>query len=604
MQENNNRNTIIFVVSAVLILIAYQFFVLDPAAKKRSAEAARQKAVAAEVQAASGAAPALPGAPSANPGPVVVSRQDAAAASARAPIATPALAGSVSLRGARIDDLFLKNYRVAVAKDSPPVELLRPEGAKHAFFAEFGWTGANLPGLPNADTVWQVVEGSTLAPGQPLVLRTSNGQGLTFTRKLEVDDKFMFTVTDTVANTGAGSVTLAPYASVQRQGVPADLGRNQIVHEGAIGWLGGELRQLKYAKWLKEGGLNVSSVGGWTGITDKYWLTALIPDQKEHIQSQYRVTKSLAADIYEANYVGRPHIIPAGKQVTEVTRLFAGAKTVPLLKEYETKLGVPHLDMAVDWGNFWFITRPMFMFLDFIFQKVGNFGIAILLLTVAVKLIFFPLANKSYESLTKMKKVQPQVEALRTKYKEDPAKQQQELMALYQREKINPLTGCLPMLVQIPVFYGLYKVLTVTIEMRHAPFFGWIQDLSAKDPLTIWNLFGLIPYNPATVPVIGGILNSDLLHLGPMALLYGVTMYLSTAMNPPQPDPIQQKIFQFMPVMFTFIMAPFAVGLLIYWTWSNVLTILQQYVIMRRFKVDNPIDQIIAKVTGKPKEVG
>jgi len=602
MQENNNRNTIIFVVSAVLILIAYQFFVLDPAAKKRSAEQARQKAAAAEVQATAPKGAVVPGA---TPGPVVVSRQEAAAASTRAPIATPALSGSVSLRGARIDDLFLKNYRVTVAKDSPPVELLRPEGAKHAFFAEFGWTGANLPGLPNADTVWQVVEGSVLAPGQPLVLRTSNGEGLTFTRKIEVDDKFMFTVTDTVANTGTGPVTLAPYASVQRQGVPADLGRNQIVHEGAIGWLDGELRQVKYGKWLKEGGgPSLNSVGGWTGITDKYWLTALIPDQKEHIQSQYRVTKSLAADIYEANYVGRPHIIPAGKQVTEVTRLFAGAKTVPLLKEYETKLGVPHLDMAVDWGNFWFITRPMFMFLDFIFQKVGNFGIAILLLTVAVKLIFFPLANKSYESLTKMKKVQPQVEALRTKFKEDPAKQQQELMALYQREKINPLTGCLPMLVQIPVFYGLYKVLTVTIEMRHAPFFGWIQDLSAKDPLTIWNLFGLLPYNPATVPVIGSILNSDLLHLGPMALLYGVTMYLSTAMNPPQPDPIQQKIFQFMPVMFTFIMAPFAVGLLIYWTWSNVLTILQQYVIMRRFKVDNPIDQIIAKVTGKPKEVG
>jgi len=601
MQENNNRNTIIFVISAVLILIAYQFFVLDPAAKKRNAEAARQKAAAVETQAA---APKGGVAPQGAPGTVVVPRQQAAAASPRVPVATPALSGSVSLRGARIDDLFLKNYRTTVEKNSPPVELLRPEGAKFAYFAEFGWTGANLPGLPTADTVWQVVEGSTLAPGQPLTLRTTNGQGLTFTRKIEVDDRYMFTVTDTVANLGAASVTVAPYASVQRQGVPADLGRNHIVHEGAIGWLGGELRQVKYAKWLKEGGPSLSSTGGWTGITDKYWLTALVPDQKEQVQAQYRVTRSGPTEIFEANYVGPSHVIPPGRQITETTRLFAGAKTAPLLKEYETKLGVPHLDMAVDWGNFWFITRPMFAFLDFIFRQVGNFGIAILLLTVAVKLIFFPLANKSYESLTKMKKVQPQVEALRAKFKEDPAKQQQELMALYQREKINPLTGCLPMLVQIPVFYGLYKVLTVTIEMRHAPFFGWIQDLSAKDPLTIWNLFGLLPYNPATVPVIGPILNSDLLHLGPLALLYGVTMFLSTAMNPPQPDPVQQKIFQFMPVMFTFIMAPFAVGLLIYWTWSNVLTIIQQYIIMRRFKVDNPIDQIIAKLTGKPKEVG
>ena len=593
MQENNNRNTIIFVVSAVLILIAYQFLVVDPATKRRNADMVRQKAATVEAQ--------KPGAlPSATPGTVVVSREQAAAASTRAPITTPALSGSVSLRGARIDDLFLKNYRQTVDKTSPPVELLRPEGSRYAYFAEFGWTGANLPGLPTADTVWQLVEGSTLAPGQPLTLRTSNGQGLTFTRKIEVDDRFMFTVTDTVANTGTGSVTLAPYGSVQRQGIPAGLGKIQIVHEGAIGWLGDELRQVKYAKWLKDGGGSpITSTGGWTGITDKYWLAAMIPDQKERIQSQYRVTKAGTTDIYEANYIGQPRVIPAGRQITETTRLFAGAKTVPVLKDYETKLGVPHFDMAVDWGNFWFITRPMFAFLDFIFRHVGNFGIAILLLTVAVKLIFFPLANKSYESLTKMKKVQPQVEELRKRLKDDPAKQQQELMALYQKEKINPLTGCLPMLVQIPVFYGLYKVLTVTIEMRHAPFFGWIQDLSARDPLTIWNLFGLLPYNPATIPVIGGFLNSDLLHLGPLALLYGVTMYLSTAMNPPQADPVQQKIFQFMPIMFTFIMAPFAVGLLIYWAWSNVLTILQQYVIMRRFKVDNPIDQIIAKLTGK-----
>jgi YidC/Oxa1 family membrane protein insertase len=601
MQDNNSRNTIIFVVAAVVILIAYQFFVLDPAAKKRSAELAQQqRAVAASTQAD---APKGVAAPGLSAGTTVVSRAQATAASPRAPIATDALSGSISLRGARIDDLYLKNYRTTVEKNAPPVELLRPEGAENAYFAEFGWTGANLPGLPTAETVWQVVEGSTLAPGKPLVLRTQNGQGLTFTRKIEVDDKFMFTVTDTVANLGTGSVTLAPYASVQRQGIPNDR-RNQIVHEGAIGWLGDELRQVKYAKWLKEGGPTVSSTGGWTGITDKYWLTALIPDQTEAIQGQYRVTKSGATDIYEANFVGRPHIIPAGKQVVQTTHLFAGAKVVPVLKDYDAKLGVPRLDSAVDWGNFWFITRPMFMLLEFFFHLVGNFGIAILLLTVTVKLLFFPLANKSYESLTKMKKVQPQVEALRAKFKDDPAKQQQELMGLYQKEKINPLTGCLPMLVQIPVFYGLYKVLTVTIEMRHAPFFGWIQDLSAKDPLTIWNLFGLLPYNPATVPLVGPILNSDLLHLGPMALLYGLTMFLSTAMNPPQPDPIQQKIFQFMPLMFMFIMAPFAVGLLIYWCWSNVLTILQQYVIMRRFKVDNPIDQIIAKLTGKPREVG
>jgi YidC/Oxa1 family membrane protein insertase len=599
MQDNNNRNTIIFVVSAVLILILYQVFVLDPSAKKRNAELERQKATAAatEVQ-QTGKIPA--GAPA---GSIVVTRAEAAAASPRVPIDTKALSGSVSLRGARIDDLYLNQYRETVDDDSPPVELLRPEGARHAFFAEFGWTGSNLPGLPTADTLWTVVEGSRLAPGQPLVLQTANGQGLTFTRKIEVDDKFMFTVTDTVANTSGAPVTLAPYASVQRQGVPADLGRSQIVHEGAVGWLDNELRLLKYNKWLKDGGERHSSVGGWAGVTDKYWLTAIIPQQTDKIDSQFRVTPVAGGlDIYEAVYVGQPRVISPGRQVSEVTHLFAGAKTQPVLKDYEESLGIPHFDQAVDWGNFWFFTRPIFQFLEFIYRHVGNVGVAILMLTVVIKLIFFPLANKSYESITKMKKVQPQMEELRAKYKDDPAKQQQELMALYQREKINPLTGCLPMVIQIPVFYALYKVLSVTIEMRHAPFVGWIQDLSSRDPLTIWNLFGLIPWNPATAPLIGNLLDGGL-HLGPLVILYGITMWLSMAMNPPATDPVQQKIFQFMPLIFTFIMAPFAAGLLIYWSWNNVLSILQQYVIMHRFKVDNPIDRLFGRFTGR-KAVG
>ena len=318
------------------------------------------------------------------------------------------------------------------------------------------------------------------------------------------------------------------------------------------------------------------------------------------MQGQFRITKAGNTEIFEANFVGAPRAIPAGRQITETTRFFAGAKTVPVLTAYEKDLGIPRFDQAVDWGMFWFFTRPIFQFMEYIHAHVGNFGIAILLLTVAVKLLFFPLANKSYESITKMKKLQPEIEALRAKLKDDPAKQQQELMALYQKEGINPITGCLPMLLQIPVFFALYKVLTVTIEMRHAPFFGWIQDLSARDPTTIWTLFGLIPWDPATAPMVGGLLNGSL-HIGLLALAYGGTMWLTTSMNPPAPDPVQQKIFQFMPIMFTFIMAPFAVGLLIYWTWSNILTILQQYVIMRRFKVDNPIDNLIARFSGKAK---
>ncbi|HEY8618197.1 membrane protein insertase YidC [Phenylobacterium sp.] len=601
-RDDNTRNTIIFIVAAMLLFVGYQYFVLSPAQKRAEAQAARQSSAGA-------AAPASAGGVRPPATPQTVTRQQAAGASPRLPIDTPALKGTLSLRGARIDDLFLTEYRQTVDRNSPPVELLRPEGARHAWFADIGWTGANVPGLPTPDTVWNVVQGGALAPGRPVVLQTTNGAGLTFTRRVEVDEHFLFTVTDTVANAGPTPVTLVPYASVQRQGVPADLGANQIVHEGAVGWLDGKLRQVKYKKWQKDGGGPAySSTGGWLGITDKYWLTALVPGQGERISGQFRRTDVGATQVLDATFTGEPKTVAPGQQVTETTHFIAGAKRVPLLRQYSAKLNVERLDWSVDWGNFWFLTRPIFSFLAFISQHVLNFGVAILLLTVVVRAIFFPLANKQYESLTKMKKVQPQMEELRKKYKDDPAKQQQELLALYQREKVNPLAGCLPLLLQIPVFYALYKVLTVTIEMRHAPFVGWLRDLSAPDPTNIWTLFGLIPWDPAAVPLIGSIIGNTAGHhgflaLGILPLLYGVTMWLTTAMSPPAPDPVQQKIFQLMPIMFTFIMAPFAAGLLLYWTWSNVLTILQQWVIMRRFKVDNPIDKLIRKVTGKPDPV-
>ncbi|MCR5873447.1 membrane protein insertase YidC [Phenylobacterium sp. J426] len=589
MRDDNTRNTIIFVVCAVLLLLVYQVFVIDPQTKRRQAELARQAPSAAATQQGNIAAPQVPQA---------MTRQAAVDASPRVVIDTPSLTGSLSLRGARIDDLYLDQYRQTVKKGSPAVELLRPEGAQYPWFAEIGWVGQNVPGLPNAQTVWTLAEGSKLAPNQPIVLTYSNGQGLTFTRRIAVDERYMFTVTDAVANTTGQPVTLARYGAVQRQGVPADLGKNQIVHEGAIGWLDGKLRQVKYGKWQKEGGGPAyTSSSGWLGITDKYWLAAMIPGQGEQITGQFRRTEALGQTVLDANFVGPPRIIGAGQQVTETTHFFAGAKNVPLLRQYEKALQIDHFDNAVDWGNFWFLTRPIFQFLEFIHRHVGTFGLAILALTVVVRLLFFPLANKQYESLTKMKKVQPQMEELRKKYKDDPAKQQQELLALYQREKVNPLAGCLPLLLQIPVFYALYKVLTVTIEMRHAPFLGFIKDLSARDPTTIWNLFGLIPWNPGTLPLLGGFLDGPL-HIGVVVILYGITMWLTTAMSPPAGDPIQQKIFQLMPLIFTFIMAPFAVGLIIYWTWSNVLTILQQYVIMRRFKVDNPIDQILRRLSG------
>jgi len=596
MRDDNTRNTIIFFVCAALLLLVYQVFVIDPQSKRQAEQRARETPAAA-----SATAPAMPAVPQA------VARQVAVAASPRVPIATPSLKGSISLRGARIDDLFLVKYRETIKKDSPAVELLRPEGTQFAWLAEVGWTGQNVPGLPGSQTVWTLSRGSTLAPGQPVTLTYANGQGLTFTRTIAVDDKYMFTVTDTVANANATPITLAPYGSVQRQGVPPGLGRNGVIHEGGMGWLE-KRRPLKYAKWEKDGSSPLyTATGGWIGITDHYWLAAMIPAQNQQIRGQYRLTRLPTANVLDANYVGQAQVVPAGQQITHSVHVFAGAKETPVLREYQTKLGAAHLDEAIDWGMLWFLTRPVYDFLTWLYGYIGNFGLAILALTVVVRLIFFPLANKQYESMTKMKKVQPAMEELRKKFKDDPAKQQQELLALYQREKVNPLAGCLPIFLQIPVFFALFKVLQLAIDMRHAPFFGYIKDLSAPDPTTIFNLFGLIPWDPGTLPLLGSLFAygtpPGFLHIGALPILYGITTWLTTAMSPPAPDPIQQRIFQLMPLLFTFIMAQFAIGLLVYYTWSNCLTALQQYVIMRRFKVDNPIDQLIRRVTGKPKAV-
>lgn len=607
MKPDNTRNTVIFVVCMVVILIGYQVFVLGPQAEKRRAELAAQ-APAAEKMAEGDVAVGASATPT---GTVFITdRTRALGSAARVPIKNPMVEGSLSLQGGRIDDLYLSTYRETLAKDSPAVELFRPVGMEHAYFAQFGWRGANIAGgVPGPNTVWSLTQGQTLTPTTPVTLTWDNGQGLRFTRVVSIDDQYVFTLKDTVQNLGTQAITLAPYGRVERQGVPETLGKNQILHEGGIGAFGdGEKyvsEQLKYKDWAKKPREDFASTGGWLGITDKYWMAALIPDQAEKIQALFRVTDA-AQDIHSAEFLGEPRTVQPGGQIVETQRLFAGAKRNEILSAYEKSLNLPRFIYAIDWGFLFFLTRPIFLLVEFFYGLVGNFGVAILLLTLTIKLIMFPLANKSYESLSKMRKLQPQMEAIKAKHKEEPAKIQQETMALYQREKINPLAGCLPILVQIPVFYALYKVLYVTIEMRHAPFFAWIEDLSARDPTNIWNLFGLIPWDPATAPLIGGLLSGAgsgfTLGLSVLAIFYGFTMWLQTAMNPPAPDPVQRQIFQLMPIIFTFIMAVFPAGLLIYWAWNNILSIAQQYFIMHRFGAENPIDDFIARLKGEKKK--
>ena len=479
------------------------------------------------------------------------------------------------------------------------MELLRPEGTTFSYFADFGWRG--VQGAPDENTPWTLTQGQTLSPGHPVVLSYTAPGGIQFTRTFQVDDQYMFTITDAVVNMSAGQVTLAPYGTVQRRGLPPDLFNAINVHQGAVGWLGGALQLSGYKDWKKKGQLEFDSTGGWAGITDKYWMTAIAPDQKEPVKSYFRVTSSPNLDIYDSSFIGQARALQPGQQTSETLHLFAGAKTVSLLDRYTKAYGIPELRRAIDWGK-WVgpLTPIIFGVLEFFYQHVGNFGVAILLLTICVRLLMFWPANKGYESTTKMKKAQPEIEKIRARFKDDPQKQQQETFAFYQRERINPFLGCIMMLPTLPIFFALYKVLSVTIEMRHASFL-WVPDLSATDPTTVWNLFGLLPYDPTALPLIGGVF-AGMLHIGIWAMLYAFTTWLSQSMTPTTGmDQTQKTMMQWMPLIMMIFLARLTVGLLIYYTWSNLLTLLQQYVIMRRFGVENPIDDLIARLRGRPR---
>ncbi len=509
----------------------------------------------------------------------MVTRDEALAESARVNINTPSLHGSVSLTGARLDDLTLVKYHETVDPSSPEVTLFSPVGGPDAYWAEFGWLAQDQnTKVPTKDTVWQTSD-TELTPGSPLNLTWDNGEGLVFQRTISVDENYMFTLTQSVTNNSGSQVTLFPYGLVKRYGTPETLGF-YILHEGLIGVFDETLTEIDYDDVIDEddGKLDYKSTSGWIGITDKYWLAALVPDQTQPFDGRFvHDLRSGDIDTYQADFLRQGVAIPAGG-TTEITdHLFAGAKVVTLLDSYSETLNIPLFDRAVDFGWFYFLTKPIFFVLLFFRDLLGNFGLAILLLTVCIKAIFFPLANKSYKAMSKMRKLAPEMKKLRERYKDDKQKMQQELMAMYKKEKVNPASGCLPILIQIPVFFALYKVLFVTIEMRHAPFYGWISDLSAPDPTSILNLFGLLPFAPDYLPA--------LVSIGAWPLLMAGTMFLQMKISPQPPDPMQARIFMLMPIFFLFIFNSFPAGLVIYWTWNNLLSIAQQWVIMKRMGV-------------------
>lgn len=481
--------------------------------------------------------------------------------SQRVPIVTPRLRGSIDLKGARIDDLVLSDYKETIARNSPPIRLLSPSGTPDAYFAGFGWTGQNVA-VPDENTLWTAT-GNQLTPQTPVTLSWDNGQGQRFTIAIAVDEHYLFTITQGVSNTGAAPVAIAPWTLASRTGVSKDPS-TWTFHTGPIGTFDGATDyDVSFKKLTPDGGpMHFPTTGGWIGFTDKYWLTALIPDQKVRVDAYFQAG---SGNRYQANLEMPSQIVPPGKTATSTTRLFAGAKEVPLLRSYENKLGITNLSRAVDWGWFRFVELPLFYLLDWLFKMFGNFGVAIILLTIIVRGLMFPVAQRQFVSMAKMRTLQPRMKALQERYKDDKAKLQQEMMAMYQKEKINPLGGCLPIFLQIPVFYALYKVLMLSIEMRHQPFVLWIRDLSAPDPLTPVNLFGYLPFTPPHAIAIGV-----------LPILLGITMYVQQKLNPAPMDETQKQVFAIMPWLFMFIMAPFAAGLQLYWTISNLLTIAQQ----------------------------
>lgn len=564
--STDTRNMIVAILLSAIVLLGWTFvsdrFFPQPKPPVATTSAGPSASTSAATSAVGPASAVVPGgaAPMAAPPAGVVVQAP------RVKIVTPKLLGSINLAGARFDDLVLPTYRTTIEKNAPPVRLLSPSGKPDAYFGQFGWTGT---GVPPVDALW-TASAPVLTPAAPVTLSWTSPAGVVFEQVVAVDKQFMFTIRQRVRNGGASPVSVQPWGLVSRLGEGHEKDAYNL-HIGPLGVLDGTLKdsEVGYAKLKENGPQRFASTGGWLGITEKFWLAALVPDQRTRIAARFAAAPG---NQFQADYLAPALAVAPGATGESVTRLFAGAKEVGLLDRYKADLGIPHFDLAVSWGWFIIIAQPIFHLLDWLFKLTGNFGVAIIGLTLIVRAALFPIANKQYESMAKMRMVAPKMKAIQERHKDDKVKAQQEIMALYKTEKVNPLAGCLPIVLQIPIFYALYKTLLVSIEMRHQPFVLWIKDLSAPDHLTPLNLFGAIDWQPPAI-----------IALGVLPILLGITMWLQQRMNPTPMDPAQKQIFAIMPWVFMFIMAPFAAGLQLYWTVNNLVSIGQQWYMLRKY---------------------
>ena len=557
------KNVVLAIVLSFAVLLSWSLFFETPQVEKQNEN--QQTEVVKKNNTTNSDVPTV----DTKNGAQAISRENSIKGSDRFYFENKNVKGSIALKGALIDDIIFKNYKEEI-NDNRKVVYLNPKETKDGYFIETGWATSNLEkaSVPSPDSEWKVKGNKKLLPGNPVIIEWNNKSGLIFRKKIELDDKFLFKVTQEVQNNTKEKVELYPYAQITRNQSP-DITNFYILHEGFIGVFDEQLEEIDYDD-IKEKKEKYSAEEGWLGITDKYWMTALVPENDQSFKAEF-----LYKNAFKANYIlNKPIVVSPSSSKTAETKVFVAAKEVRVVDGYAESENIKKFDLVIDWGWFYFFTKPLFFVMDYLFHLTKNFGIAIVLVTAAVRMLFFPLANYSFRSMAKMKILQPEMLRLKELHKDDKVKIQQEMMALYKREKVNPLSGCLPILIQIPFFFAIYKMLFISLEMRHQPFFGWIKDLSAQDPTSIFNIFGLIPWDPPSFLIIGV-----------WPILMGATMFLQQKLNPTPPDPIQAKIFMFFPLFLTIILAPFPSGLVVYWTINNILTIAQQWIIIKRTTV-------------------